>query len=185
MMVSTAETAGTAAVTADSPDQTPGDGGVYGAFVSLQLDDQRSLKDSLERRAGGVITSSGALVTLLFGFAAITTHSNGYRLPSTTHVPLLIALGAFVLAFGLAVAVGLPLIHKRVDVDGLNESVGENWFEPDWVARRRVAVTEIDQFKGYLRSNRIKAMLLAGAGAAQLLALLALAVTVGLILNSY
>src|SRR5690348_2751196 len=57
----------------------PGDGSVYGAFVSRQLDDERSRKESLEARAAGVITSSGVLVTLLFGLAAITTNTKNFR----------------------------------------------------------------------------------------------------------
>jgi hypothetical protein len=170
---------------ADVPDQSPGDGRIYGEFVSLQLDDQRSLKDSLESRAAGVITSSGVLVTLLFGFAAITTNTKGYRLPGTAHIPLLVALGAFVLAFALAVVVGIPFVYNRVAPAALYEHVRDNWFEPEWVARRNLAVTEIGQVRGYIRSNRIKAWILAVAGLAQLVALLSLAVSVGLILKSY
>jgi hypothetical protein len=70
-----AEARMTAMETTDGPD----DGSVHGAFVSRQLDDQRALKDSLERRASAVITTSGVLVTLVFGLATITTKTKGYK----------------------------------------------------------------------------------------------------------
>lgn len=165
-----------------APSEGPGDGSVYGAFVSLQLDDQRSLKDSLESRAAGVITSSGVLVTLLFGLAAITTHTKNFQLPSSAHIPLIVALGAFVSAFGLAVAVGVPFRYKAVTPAGLEQIRIDKWRDREWVALRRIAGTEIVQFEGYLRANRIKAWLLLAAGASQLVALVALGITVALIL---
>jgi hypothetical protein len=162
----------------------PGDGSVYGAFISQQLDDQRDLKDSLERRASSVITSSGVLVTLLFGLTAITTSATNYRLPEAAHTPLVIALGAFVASSALALIVGIPIFRFRGAAPVGLEAIRLNkWRDRDWVARRRVAGTEVVMMKSYKRANRVKAWFLVGAGSAQIVALVALSVTVAVILT--
>lgn len=162
--------------------EDPGDGGIYGAFVSVQLNDQRVLKESLERRASALITTSGVLVTLLFGLSALTTRREGYRLPTSAHLPLLIALSAFVVAVALAVVVGIPAPYRAPKPNELEIIRLEKWRDREWVARRRVAGTEIVQLESYRRANGRKALLLLGAGIAQLVALAALAITVGIIL---
>ena len=161
----------------------PGDGRVYEAFVSRQLEDQRSLKDSLERRASGVITSSGVLVTLLFGLAAITTRTSNYNLPHDAHLPLVVALAAFVVACACAVVAGVPFRYRGSSPGGLEAVRIHRWRDREWVARRRVAGTEIVILRAYKRANRIKAWLLVGAGVAQVAALVALGVSVALILS--
>lgn len=177
-----AETASTSAAD-DHGIEGPGDGSVYGAFISRQLDDQRGLKTSLEGRATGVITSSSVLVTLLFGLAAITARTSHYRLPGSAHAPLLVALAAFVVAFALAVAVGIPFRLRGADADGLEKTRLEMWRDADWKARRRVAGSEIIIITSYKAANKIKARLLIGAGVSQLVALITLGVTVGIILS--
>jgi hypothetical protein len=160
----------------------PGDGNVYGAFVSRQLEDQRALKESLDRRALAVITSSGVLVTLLFGLAAITTRASGFHLPQSAHGPLIAALVAFVVACALAVVVSIPFRYLGASPQDLERIRLNRWREREWVARRRVTGTEIVVIRSYRRANRAKARLLVGASVAQLGALVALAVTVAKIL---
>jgi hypothetical protein len=169
-------------VTAPGATEGPGDGNIYGAFVTRQLEDQRDLKDSLERRAAAVITTSGVLVTLLFALTTITTRRDGYTLPDAAHFPLYAALGAFVAACVLALLVSVPRRYRGASAVELEKTRLTQWWERDGVARRRVAGTEIVLIQSYRRSNGVKAWLLIAAGAAQILALLALGATVAIIL---
>ena len=61
----------------------PIDGGrsIYADFIKEQLDAQEARKVSLEQRGLAVITTSGALVTLLFGLTALG--AAGYHLRHT------------------------------------------------------------------------------------------------------
>jgi hypothetical protein len=45
-------------------------GGSYGPTIESQLDEERARKASLESRGIGIVTTSGALSTLLFGLVA-------------------------------------------------------------------------------------------------------------------
>jgi hypothetical protein len=83
----------------------------------------------------------------------------------------------------LALIVSLPFRLKAAAPAGLEKIRLEKWREPEWKARRRVAGTEIALINSYRRVNGFKAWLLVGAGAAQIVAVAALGVTVRLIVS--
>jgi hypothetical protein len=66
-------------------------GAVYADFIETELVDQRASKASTEQRCIAVVSTSGILVTVLFGFAAIARKSYGLHIPprpaagSTSH----------------------------------------------------------------------------------------------------
>ena len=82
------------------------------------LEDAQKTKASLESRAAGVITTSAALVTLVFGFAAIATRTSQFRPSSAQLTELRFALGAIVAASALAVLVNAPLFYRAVSIKG-------------------------------------------------------------------
>ncbi len=47
-------------------------GSSFGPTIKAQLDEERNRKASLESRGIGIVTSSGALATLLFGLVTFT-----------------------------------------------------------------------------------------------------------------
>jgi hypothetical protein len=49
----------------------PTAGLVYGPLINAQVEDEQARKTSLEQRGLAVITTSGVLVSLLFGLGAI------------------------------------------------------------------------------------------------------------------
>ena len=59
----------------DSATKEPKGRAVYGEYIKEQLNAQEARKNSLEQRGLAVITTSGALVTLLFGLTALTCRS--------------------------------------------------------------------------------------------------------------
>jgi hypothetical protein len=88
-------------------------------LVQDQLAEERSTKTSLEARAIGVVTSSGALVTLLFALAALVTTPTGYELPDPARVALFATLVAFIGAAVLGIIASRPEAYQEVTVDSL------------------------------------------------------------------
>lgn len=81
---------------------------IYRELIEAELDDQDARKASFKARAVGVITSSGAIVTLLFGLAAVTTKADDFKLNDAARRWLGASLGVFLLAVLLALAVNVP-----------------------------------------------------------------------------
>lgn len=54
---------------------------IYAAYVNEQLAAQDSRKTSIEQRGIAVITTSGTLVSLLFGLVAVLTAADDYQYP--------------------------------------------------------------------------------------------------------
>jgi hypothetical protein len=80
-----------------APEETGGS--VYTEYIKEQLEAQQKRKESLEARGQQLITVAGALVTLLFGLAALATQAHQtYTLPSEARGYLYGALAMFVLA---------------------------------------------------------------------------------------
>src|ERR1700682_4209777 len=64
-------------------------------------EDQR--KGSIEQRGAAVVTTSGVLIALLFGFAGFTTTAPGFRAAGATGLLLAFALVAFLIAAVLGI----------------------------------------------------------------------------------
>ena len=88
-------------------------------LVQDQLAEERSTKSSLEARAIGVITSSGALATLLFALAALVTKAAGYELPDLARLVLGATLVAFMGAAVLAIIAARPETYQEVTIESL------------------------------------------------------------------
>jgi hypothetical protein len=58
---------------------------VYAELIEKLADTEAARKTNLEQKAGAVITTSGSLVTLLFGLVAVLTTKQSYKLPSAAH----------------------------------------------------------------------------------------------------
>src|SRR5450759_1552348 len=88
-------------------------GSAFGPLIADQLTQMRAQKGSLEQRALAVITSSGALVALLFAFTAVANSVKGLgttgaaALPSSARVLMVISVALFVIAVLLALMVNL------------------------------------------------------------------------------
>ena len=84
--------------------------------VQDQLTEERGTKSALEARAIGVITSAGALVTLLFALAALVTKPQAYELPGAARLVLGITLIAFIASAVLAIIAARPETYQEVSV---------------------------------------------------------------------
>jgi len=132
-------------------------------------------KSSLEQRAINLITTSGVLVTLSFGFVtAVTKSHNSSNFTYSEKVVIVIALAFFAASALTALTINIPRTYQTPSLwDVLGVPSGN--VESDPLSRLKTALEENN------RLNDTKAMRLAGAFLLQLLAIATLAVVVGIV----
>jgi amino acid transporter len=155
---------------------------VYAAYVTAQVASQEERKHSFEQRGLAVITTSGVLVSLLFGLTATLTSVAGYHLPHASRGWILAALVCFVAAAVAAILTNLPLKYSGVTADALKKTIDERWQDSAADAQREVALTEVKVIRRAKKRNRWKGWALVFAIASEIAAVLCLAVAVAVIL---
>lgn len=145
-------------------------------MVEDQLAEERSTKSSLETRAIAVITSSGALVTLLFALAALVTKPAEYELPNAARAVLLLTVLAFITAAVLAIVAATPGTYQEITVESLKAATTETAMgapasqgEPR-IAQVLVQIIETARTKNAAKARYLKAAVTTEAIAAVLLA---------------
>src|SRR5215207_5830795 len=95
--------------TSEKADATATGRSLYAKYIDEQTAAQEARKTSLEQRGLAVITTSGALVTLLFGLTALSVRPDSrFVIPDVAAALLVVALAFFVLAALLAIVTNLP-----------------------------------------------------------------------------
>jgi hypothetical protein len=159
----------------------PDDGSIYGAYIKSLLDHEQDRKSALEAKATAVITTSGALVTLLFGLVATVTGATGFRLPVASHYWLIAAVLLFVIATALGIlTANVPVPYGQATFQG--DQLRQAWSHPASAARENVARAQLELIPVATQKNDLKVRLIISATLAELLALAALAVAVIIIL---
>jgi hypothetical protein len=159
----------------------PDEGVIYGAYIKSLLDHEQDRKSALEAKASAVITTSGALITLLFGLIAAVTGATGFTLPAASRDWLIAAVLLFVVATALGIATAnIPVPYGQAAFDGA--ALAQAWTHPASAARENVARAQLDLIPVAAKKNDLKARLIVAAASAELLALGALAVAVIIIL---
>ncbi len=155
-------------------------GAVYAEVVRDQLTGELDRKESFEQRGITVVTTSGVLVSLLFGFAALGASG---PIPIDATTPLLLALGAFSLAAIFGLATNIPRPYEELEISALQRLVEKTWWEaaPSDGARR-VAEARLVALGSARQRNTQKGNLLMTAIALEVLAVAALSTSVRLIL---
>ena len=98
------------------------------AFMQSEWGRIWQTKTSLEQRAIALITTSGVLVTLVFGFvAAVTKSKNLANFTSDEKILIGVALGLFVACAAIALWINVP---KSWDVPQFPETLGRS--PSDW-----------------------------------------------------
>jgi hypothetical protein len=135
----------------------------YWDLVKEQLTEERARKASLEQRGIAVITSSGTLVTLLFGLTALATKAQNYQLPAPADIALAAAAVLFVLAALMGIAVNWAFYYIEVEPDGLRGLQDENWAGDEGDAAKAVTAAWTDIIDDARSNNARKGKLLRGA----------------------
>jgi hypothetical protein len=168
---------------ADDPTEEPGGRAVYGDYIKEQLDAQEVRKVSLEQRGLAVITTSGALVTLLFGLTALTVKREAtFDLPDTAAVFLAAALVFFVLAALSALITNLPRSYEGVTVEALRSAVKDRWDDSEATASRKVALTRLTVLASAKKVNNQKGFALVGGMVSEIIAVALVGVAMGFVL---
>ena len=155
----------------------------YAAFIKDELDVQDKRKASFEQRGLAVITTSGALVTLLFALAALSTKQAAtFVLPGTAKVWLSVALALFFVSALAALLTNAPFIYQAVPARKIRERLREKPPRDADAAARDVAFTRLAMLESAKRINSIKGYALAFAMAFEALAVGCVAVAIWYIL---
>lgn len=123
---------------------------VYADFVKSLVDAEGSRKSSLEQRGIAVITTSGTLVTLLFGLIAVITSSKTFILPSRVHGWLAVAAIMFVLASLTGIVINIPLFYGQMVVS--EGELRSSW--GDQLSNAQASVTGI-RLKSLAKASRV------------------------------
>lgn len=152
-----------------------------GELVDQELVREFARKDSLERRGITVITASGVLVTLTFGFATAVTKGNHYTNFTTSEkIVLDIALAFFILSAIFALLTNTPRNYGVPQIQALRTSPGSNG-SPDEAISEELLGKLISMLEAARHSDDNKARALFISMYLQLTAILLLGVAVGIV----
>lgn len=156
---------------------------VHAEYVKELVSLEETRKDSLEKRGLAVITTAGALVTLLFGLAALSTRkSQTFSLPTPAEISLAIGLGLFFVSACIAIATNVPLPYRGLDVKLLRRDLEcGDWSAPVEAAAQKVTGTRLRVLEDATTKNGRKAKLLLAALAFEVLAVAAVAAAIGFV----
>jgi hypothetical protein len=144
--------------------------------------DLRENRTSLEQRGVAVVSTSGILVALLFGFSTIARRSADIHIAQSARLWFYLALRAFALATATALLVAFPWRVEATRTAALEGVLRDRWNDPESPARRRVAVTRLKLYATYRRANRRKGLLLALAILSEVAAVMLLGSAIGLVI---
>jgi len=119
-----------------------------------------------------VITTSGVLVSLLFGLAAVVTGADAFEAPTPARVLLVIALVLFVVAAVLGILVNAPTDrYQEADTRDLRRLTDARYWEGRGpIGSRRAGEVRIRMLEAARVTNHTKALLLLGATIAEIAA---------------
>lgn len=158
-------------------------GSVYAVLVENQLAEEATRKESFESRGVMVITTSAALVGLLFGFSALVTKGDDLQLQSAAIAFLTASAFLFVAAAILSILCNWPLRYRQVALDELERLTQEQYWNGDeTVASRRVAEVRVMILGSARTLNALKGRFLLAAMTLEVLAVAALAAGISVIL---
>jgi len=155
---------------------------VFPDYVKELATTEDARRASLEARGASVITSSGALVTLLFALSALATKQQSFVLSSGPRKLLAVATVAFVIGAMLAIGTYVPRRTRLTDPVQLARQLPELWKHDNDFARKKTAISRLVELADSQRVNDVKAGLLVAAVAFQVIGVLLVAVSVLVIL---
>jgi hypothetical protein len=152
-------------------------------YTKEQLEAEDKRKASFEQRGLAVVTTSGALVTLLFGLAALSTRSKStFELESAARLPLVLALGLFVAAAIFALLTNWPLNYEWVDPCDVRRSLGKKPPPSEQRAAKDIALTRLSVLEAAREKNALKGRLLIIALTLEVLAVTGVAVAIAIVI---
>ena len=131
---------------------------IFAAVIDGELLKERDRTFSLEQRAMAVVTSSGVLVSLVFGFGALIRGQAGPHLPIASRGLLGLALLAFVLAAVMSLLTNRPRAYRPLGVQAdLRKMVSELWGISADGALHSIAEYRVGEVDRWRDNNKAKA----------------------------
>jgi len=156
---------------------------LYAEYIKEQLDAQEARKVSLEQRGLAVISTSGVLVTLLFGLTALSVRREStFDIPDAAAALLVAALVFFVFASLSAIVTNLPRSYEGVKVDALRQAVRDRWEDDEATAARMVALTRLKVLASAKEKNDLKGKALVAGMTLEIIAVALVGAAVGFVL---
>ena len=148
-------------MTIPSPPGPGADGEAAGPLIAdlitKELDAEQSVTASLQSRGLAVISSSGTLVTLLFGLSAVATTAQHFKLPAAAKPPLYLAAVLLVRRSGSG-----HRDQRSPGQQGDRAAVGSGrcWSQPYWdypvgPAQQEVARTQLAAAEAARADNHV------------------------------
>lgn len=158
-------------------------GSAYGAFIAEQLSVERARKASIEARGLSVITTSGALVTLLFALGSLVSGADSHELPTGARWLLISALFLFLGAAIGGIVANFPLRYREVAIPALRSlTQPELWNRAGQSGTRRLAEAAVNVLERARDTNAYKVRALLVGLVLEVGAVVAVAGAVGVIL---
>ena len=167
---------------AEKSDEGGNGGALYAEYIKELLDAQEARKASLEQRGLAVISTSAALVTILFGLTALSARRSKLDIPDTAAALLIAALVFFVLAALSAIITNLPRSYEGVQVDPLRDAVRNRWEDSETTASKMVALTRLKVLATAKEKNEQKGVALMVAMSFEIIAVVLVGVAMGFVL---
>ena len=149
---------------------------VYSDFIKTLIDAESARKTSTESKGTAVITTSSALVTILFALVAVVASRTTFKLPASAHGWLVGAIVSFVLAAATAILVSFPLPYGQTNIT--LSDLRTWWGDTVDTAEAAVSGLRLRALTAARRMNAVKAGILAVACTAELVGLILLTVAV-------
>jgi hypothetical protein len=152
-------------------------------YTKEQLVIEDARKTSFEQRGLAVVTTSGALVTLLFGLTALSTRAQShFTLPGAAKPALAVALGFFVCAAIAALLTNAPINYEWADPSDLRTALKASPVMDEQTALKNVGLTRIKVLDVARSKNQFKGRALIAAIALEVLAVAAVATAVAIVI---
>jgi hypothetical protein len=160
-------------------------GGSNRELIASQLSEERSTKDALEQRGLAVVTTSGALATLLFGVSAFATQAEKLSLSAIEVWGLIAGLTFFVVASVVGLLTARPRAYEEAGIANLQKRVDVNeWYRRDPLEAYRLDTQiNVDILAAARTANKDKASLLFRAIVLEVVGIFCVAVVVALVVS--
>lgn len=154
---------------------------IYADYIARQLEREDQQKSSLEARGVVVVTTSGIFATILLGLATLTKKPDAaFALPDSARPAIIAALVCLTVAVVGALVVNFPRRSAEANVDGLRRLIKSSWEDALDEAEKTVALNRLSVLGSARDANGQRAWFLFSAMCFELLALVAIAVAVGI-----
>jgi hypothetical protein len=153
-------------------------GQTYASFIEAELQREHERQDHLVASGRGVVTTSGALLTLVFALSVLVTGED-FTVKGASAVAVAISLACFVVAAVLGILVNWSMAYKITKGRTLQAMLGGHWKDTEVTARNACASAQVQTIISLRNVNKVKSWLVTSALSFQVAAIAALGVAIG------